>query len=104
MSDAEGSKRPAPDCFDSSDVCWTVPEIRQVLWALGQAVSAEVADQVLAWSAWRRHHQAEAEAFGGDYAVRRRMVSEGSSPDRVALKERGRTQDVSIQRQNLLGL
>jgi hypothetical protein len=38
----------------------TVPEIRHVLWALGQAVSAEVADQVLAWSQWRRRHQARA--------------------------------------------
>jgi SRSO17 transposase len=38
----------------------TVPEIRHVLWALGQAVSAEVADQVLDWSQWRRRHQARA--------------------------------------------
>jgi hypothetical protein len=38
----------------------TVPEIRHVLWALGQAVSAEAAAQVLAWSEWRRRHQARA--------------------------------------------
>ncbi|HEV2460395.1 MAG TPA: hypothetical protein VGS80_18725 [Ktedonobacterales bacterium] len=38
----------------------TVPEIRHVLWALGPAISAQVADQVLAWSAWRRRHQARA--------------------------------------------
>jgi len=35
----------------------TVPEIRQVLWAVGQAVSADTATHVLVWLAWRRRHQ-----------------------------------------------
>lgn len=35
----------------------TVPAIRHVLWALGQAVSAEAATQALAWSDWRPRHQ-----------------------------------------------
>jgi hypothetical protein len=37
-----------------------VPEIRQVLWAVGQAVSAEATSFVFAWSHWRRRHQARA--------------------------------------------
>jgi len=39
----------------------TVPEIRHVLWALGQAASTEAATHVLAWSEWRRRHQARAQ-------------------------------------------
>jgi hypothetical protein len=38
----------------------TVPEVRHVLWALGQAASAEKAAHVLAWSTWRRRHEARA--------------------------------------------
>ncbi len=38
----------------------TVPEIRHVLWAFGQAVSAEATTSVFAWSQWRRHHEARA--------------------------------------------
>src|SRR5262245_62356832 len=38
----------------------TVPEIRRLLWALGQAVSAAAATHLLAWSEWRRSHQARA--------------------------------------------
>jgi hypothetical protein len=38
----------------------TVPEIRHVHWTLQQAVSADAADQVLAWSGWWRRYQARA--------------------------------------------
>jgi hypothetical protein len=38
----------------------TVPEIRHVLWAVGQADSAEATSFVFAWSHWRRRHQAQA--------------------------------------------
>ena len=40
----------------------TVPEIRRLLAALGLAatISDDAADQLLAWSHWRRRHQAVA--------------------------------------------
>jgi hypothetical protein len=38
----------------------TVPEIRHVLWAVGQAGSAQATSFVFAWSHWRRRHQARA--------------------------------------------
>jgi len=38
----------------------TVPELRHVLWAVGQAASAEATVMVFAWSEWRRRHEARA--------------------------------------------
>lgn len=38
----------------------TIPVIRHVLWALGQATSRTARAQVVCWSVWRRHHQAGA--------------------------------------------
>ena len=37
----------------------TVPEVRHLLWGVVWRAWPSVA-QVLAWSAWRRHHQAVA--------------------------------------------
>lgn len=38
----------------------TVPEIRRLLAALGRAITQppDAVEQVLAWSSWRRRHQA----------------------------------------------
>lgn len=38
----------------------TVPEVRRLLWALGAAVTRAQAQMILAWSRWRRQHQAGA--------------------------------------------
>jgi len=38
----------------------TVPEVRHLLWALGTARSPAHAQAILAWSDWRRRHQARA--------------------------------------------
>jgi hypothetical protein len=37
----------------------TVPEVRRLLWGVVWRAFPSV-EQVLAWSAWRRHHQAVA--------------------------------------------
>ncbi len=56
-----GRKRgPYQPPIDLSVALLPLTEIRQGLWALGPAASAEAATQVLAWSEWRRRHQARA--------------------------------------------
>jgi hypothetical protein len=48
----------------------TVPEVRRLLWGVVWRAFPTV-EQVLAWSAWRRHHQAVAKRC---HSKRRRVI------------------------------
>ena len=50
---------PVPSAPLAELIPLTVPEVRRLLWGVVWRALPSV-EQVLAWSAWRRHHQAVA--------------------------------------------